>query len=42
LISQPGVITIPHSSNEQRQKDNLEAINVQLSEADVQRLDTLE
>jgi|TARA_B110000196_G_C21106590_1_gene645521 diketogulonate reductase-like aldo/keto reductase len=41
LIRQPGVITIPHSSNEQRQKDNLEATNIQLNEADVQHLDML-
>ena len=41
LIRQPGVITIPHSSNEQRQKDNLEATNILLSETDIQRLDML-
>ena len=41
LIRQPEVITIPHSSNEQRQKDNLEATNIQLNEADVQHLDML-
>ena len=41
LIRQPEVITIPHSSNEQRQKDNLEATNIQLSESDVQLLELL-
>ena len=41
LIRQPGVITIPHSSNKQRQKDNLEATNIQLNEADTQQLDML-
>ena len=41
LIRQPGVIAIPHSSNAQRQQENLEAVNIRLGEADVQRLDGL-
>jgi diketogulonate reductase-like aldo/keto reductase len=41
LIRQPGVVTIPHSSNKQRQKENIEAGNLELSEADIHLLDTL-
>lgn len=41
LVRQPGGITIPHSGNEQRQKENLDAGSIQLSEADVHQLDAL-
>lgn len=42
LIRQPGVITIPHSDKKERQKENFEAANIELDDADVQLLDALE
>ena len=41
LIQQPQVITIPKSSNKQRQQENWEAAKVALSPSDVQALDGL-
>lgn len=41
LVQQSHVITIPKSGNSLRQQENLAAAEVQLSEADVQRLDGL-
>lgn len=41
LIRQPNVITIPKSSNAQRQRENLDAAEIELAEVDVQRLDDL-
>jgi diketogulonate reductase-like aldo/keto reductase len=40
LVRQPGVVTIPHSGNEQRQRENLEAVSLELTEADIRRLDS--
>lgn len=41
LVQQPQVITIPKSSNKERQQENWDAATVQLSESDIQRLDSL-
>jgi diketogulonate reductase-like aldo/keto reductase len=41
LIQQPQVITIPKSSNEQRQQNNWDAVTVALTTTDIQRLDRL-
>jgi diketogulonate reductase-like aldo/keto reductase len=41
LIRQENVITIPKSSNLQRQRENLDAAEIELAEVDVQRLDDL-
>jgi diketogulonate reductase-like aldo/keto reductase len=39
LIRQPQVITIPMSTHIEHLQENLEAVDVQLSEEDVERLD---
>ena len=41
LVRQPNVVTIPKSSNSERQKENLEASNIQLSDDDVRLLDAI-
>ena len=41
LIQQPHVITIPKSSNKQRQQENWDAAGIELPAADIQRLDGL-
>lgn len=41
LIRQPQVITIPKSSNSQRQQENWEAATVTLAPADIQQFDSL-
>lgn len=41
LIQQPQVITIPKSSNPQRQQENWDAVTVELTAADIQQLDRL-
>ena len=38
---QPNVVTLPKSSNSERQKENLEASNIQLSDDDVRLLDAI-
>ena len=39
LIGQDGVVTIPHSGNPSRQRDNLAATAIVLSQTDLARLD---
>jgi diketogulonate reductase-like aldo/keto reductase len=41
LVRQPGVVTIPHSGNAQRQKDNLAAVDISLTEGDIAQLDAI-
>ncbi len=41
LVRQPNVVTIPKSSNSERQKENLEASKIKLSDDDVRLLDAI-
>lgn len=41
LLAQPGVITIPKTSNVERGKENLEALNIELSADDMSRLNAI-
>jgi diketogulonate reductase-like aldo/keto reductase len=41
LLAQPKVITIPKTSNLGRARENMDALDIQLSEEDMQRLDAV-